>query len=62
MNAPIGDTATPYMGMATVSSGGNSVTNVSMTVNAAPGMDVNALAAEVIYRLEQETRSNNERY
>lgn len=60
--APIGDSASPYMGapIATSSSGG--VTNVNMTVNATPGMDVNALAAEVIYQIEKQTRSRQERY
>lgn len=59
---PIGDTATPYMGQVMTSPSGGNVTNVNMTVNASPGMDVNALASEVINRLEQETRSQNERY
>lgn len=62
VNSPIGDTATPNMGTAVVTSPSGGSTVVNMTVNAAPGMDVNALASEVMYRLERETKSKQERY
>jgi hypothetical protein len=62
VDSPIGDTAMPYMGGPVVSSGGVNATTVNMTINASPGMDVNALASEVMSRLERETRSRQERY
>ena len=61
-NSAIGDTATPNMGGAVITTPSGNSTVVNMTINAAPGMDVNALASEVMARLERETKSRQERY
>lgn len=61
-SSPIGDATSPYMGQPMMMSSAGGSTVVNMTVNASPGMDVNALASEVMYRLEKETKSRQERY
>lgn len=61
-SSAIGDTASPYMGGVSTTPVSNNTTTVNLVVNASPGQDVRALADEVMYRIEQETRSRNERY
>lgn len=61
-SSPIGDAATPYMGGMTSGAVSNNTTTINLTVNATPNQDVNALASEIMYRIEQETKFRNERY
>jgi hypothetical protein len=61
-NGPVGDTATPYMGAPVIGSSSSSTSNVNLVINAAPNMDINALASEVMYQIERAQRSRNERY
>lgn len=61
-SSAIGDTASPYMGGVAVSGGATNTTTVNLVVNASPNQDVRALADEIMWRIEQETRSRNERY
>lgn len=61
-SGPVGDTATPYMGGTMTAPVANNTTTVNLVVNASPNQDVRALADEIMYRIEQETRSRNERY
>lgn len=58
---PVGDTASPYVG--SPMGGGTMVSNDSynIVVNAAPGMDVQQLANEVMSRIERKQRDNYER-
>lgn len=62
VNGPVGDTAMPVIANPAMAAASSSTTSVNMTINAAPGMDVNALASEIMYRIERETRSRQERY
>jgi hypothetical protein len=61
-SGPVGDTATPYMGAPIMRPSSSSTSNVNLVINAAPNMDVNALASEVMYQIERAQRSRNERY
>lgn len=61
-NSHIGDSSTPYMGSQVVVPQSGSSTSINMTINASPGMDVNALADEVMYRIERANKSRQERY
>lgn len=61
-SGPVGDSASPYMGGMVGVPASNNTTTVNIVVNASPGQDVRALADEVIYRIEKETKSRNERY
>ena len=60
---PVGDTATPSFAqpMTTTGTTSNNMT-VNMTVNGAPGMDVGALADEVMARIDAAKASWQERY
>ena len=62
MGDAIGDTSTPYMGGAIAPTSATTNNNsVNVTVNAAPGMDVQALANEVMARIESAQASWAER-
>jgi hypothetical protein len=61
-STPMGDTATPYMGGATMMSavqGGS--TNINVQVYGTPGMDEEALANAVVRKIESQQRSMAER-
>ena len=61
-SAPMGDTATPYMGGATMMpavQGGS--TNINVQVYGTPGMDEEALANAVVRKIESQQRSMAER-
>jgi hypothetical protein len=62
MDGAIGDTATPYMG-GTISTPTTTTNNnsINVTVNASQGMDVQALANEVMARIEAAQASWSER-
>lgn len=59
---PMGDTAAPYMGGVVTANGSSSTSNTyNFTINAAPGMDVEAVAAAVQRKIQQADRSIRER-
>lgn len=59
---PVGDSTAPYMGQVAAPGGSSATTNnYSIVVNGGPGMDVSALADEVMNRIQRIERSSRER-
>lgn len=56
---PVGDTMSPAIQSSSVAVGG--ATSYSITINAQPGQDANAIAQEVMARIEERDRSRRER-
>ena len=59
---PVGDTASPFIASPIMTPATNNNSTVNVVVNASPGMDVQALANEVMSRIDRAQRSRNERY
>jgi hypothetical protein len=59
---PVGDTASPFIASPIMTPANNNNSTVNVVVNASPGMDVQALANEVMSRIDRAQRSRNERY